>query len=57
MQTTESMSFMPSALAEVQTNEELIELWLYGKSPHTVNAYLRDIKIFLPLLEISPFNL
>jgi hypothetical protein len=46
MQATESTSFTLSPLADVQTNEELIELWLYGKSPYTIDAYLRDVKIF-----------
>lgn len=38
-------------LAIAQTNEELMELWLHGKSDHTCAGYRRDLKQFLAFVE------
>jgi hypothetical protein len=39
-------TFTPSLFAKVETNQQLIDLWLYAKSPHTIDAYQRDINFF-----------
>ncbi len=44
----------PFAIAE--TNEELIELWLYGKSPNTCDGYRRDIRLFLNFIKNKPLQ-
>ena len=35
-----------ATIAHAETNEELIELWLFGKSPNTCDAYRRDLNFF-----------
>ena len=35
----------------VQNNQDLIVLWLHGKSKNTCDGYYRDIKYFLAFLE------
>ena len=42
----------PFAIAE--TTEDLIELWLHGKSPNTCDAYRRDIRHFLAFINNKP---
>jgi hypothetical protein len=39
-------TFAVSPLAEVESNQQLVELWLHGKSADTCNAYRRDIHLF-----------
>ncbi|MBD1806301.1 tyrosine-type recombinase/integrase [Microcoleus sp. FACHB-SPT15] len=41
-------------LTDCQTDDELIGLWLHGKSPHTREAYKRDIAYFLAFIESKP---
>jgi integrase/recombinase XerD len=44
----------PFAIAE--TNEDLIELWLYGKSSNTCDGYRRDIRLFLNFIQNKPLQ-
>lgn len=44
----------PTTLAECKNNDELIELWLHGKSPHSRRAYRRDVDYFLAFIEMKP---
>lgn len=38
----------PAAIAPPQTSvEQLIELWVHGKSPHTQRYYRREVRQFL----------
>jgi hypothetical protein len=50
MDTTVSAPIVPtfaiSPLAEVNSNQQLVELWLHGKSDDTCHAYRRDIHLF-----------
>lgn len=41
-------------LTDCKTDEEFILLWLHGKSPHTRDAYQRDITYFLAFIETKP---
>jgi hypothetical protein len=41
-----AITFAVSPLAEVESNQQLVELWLHGKSADTCNAYRRDIHLF-----------
>ena len=41
-------------LAECKNNDELIELWLHGKSPHSQRAYRQDVSCFLAFVEMKP---
>jgi integrase/recombinase XerD len=36
----------PTPIPPDATEEQLIELWLHGKSPNTIRAYRRDIAAF-----------
>lgn len=47
----------PPTLAECKNNDELIELWLHGKSPHSQRAYRRDVGYFLAFIEMKPLPL
>lgn len=47
----------PTPLAECKNNDELIELWLHGKSPHSQRAYRRDVGYFLAFIEMKPLPL
>ena len=47
----------PPTLAECKNNDELIELWLHGKSPHSQRAYRRDVGYFLGFIEMKPLPL
>jgi hypothetical protein len=40
------VAFSTSPLAQVESNEQLVELWLHGKSTDTCDAYRRDISLF-----------
>ncbi len=40
--------------ADCDTDEQLIVLWLHGKSPHTRDAYKRDIRYFQAFCEGRP---
>jgi len=42
-------------LAHCDTNEQLINLWLHGKSSSSVEAYRRDISYFLASVGDKPF--
>lgn len=44
----------PTPLAECKNNDELIELWLHGKSPHSQRAYRQDVGYFLAFVEMKP---
>lgn len=44
-------------LAYCETNEQLVDLWLHGKSACSEKAYRRDICYFLAFVENKPFNL
>lgn len=44
-------------LAYCETNEQLVDLWLHGKSVCSEKAYRRDISYFLAFVENKPFNL
>lgn len=41
-------------LAECKNNDELIDLWLHGKSPHSQRAYRQDLSCFLAFVEMKP---
>lgn len=41
-------------LARVESNEELISLWLQGKPAETIRAYRKDIDYFLAFIENKP---
>jgi hypothetical protein len=41
-----TVTFATSPLAQVESNQQLVELWLHGKSADTCNAYCRDIDLF-----------
>lgn len=41
-------------VADCDTDEQLIVLWLHGKSPHTRDAYKRDIRYFQAFCEGRP---
>jgi integrase/recombinase XerD len=43
-------------LTDCQTDEEFVQLWLHGKSSHTVAAYLRDISSFQAFIENKPLS-
>jgi hypothetical protein len=44
--TSVAITFAVSPLAQVENNEQLVELWLHGKSADTCDAYRRDINLF-----------
>ncbi len=44
-------------LAYCETNEQLINLWLHGKSPCSQKAYRRDLGYFLAFVSNKPLNL
>lgn len=44
----------PFVIAE--TNEDLIALWLHGKSPNTCDGYRRDIRLFLNSINQKPLQ-
>lgn len=44
-------------LAYCETNEQLIDLWLHGKSPCSEKAYRRDLSYFLAIVGNKPLNL
>jgi hypothetical protein len=39
-------TFAVSPFAQVESNEQLVKLWLHGKSADTCDAYCRDINLF-----------
>lgn len=41
-------------VADCDTDEQLITLWLHGKSPHTRDAYQRDVRYFQAFCEGRP---
>jgi integrase/recombinase XerD len=41
-------------VADCDTDEQLIALWLHGKSPHTRDAYQRDVRYFQAFCEGRP---
>lgn len=41
-------------VADCDSDEELIALWLHGKSPHTRDAYQRDVRYFQAFCEGRP---
>lgn len=43
-------------VAECNSDQELLALWLHGKSRHTVDAYRRDVLEFRWFLEDKPLN-
>lgn len=43
-------------VAECDSDRELIDLWLHGKSRHTVDGYRRDAEEFRWFLEDKPLN-
>lgn len=45
-----------SILADDTSLEQVIELWLKGKSPHSQRAYRRDIDYFLSFLKDKPLG-
>ncbi|MEX0272257.1 tyrosine-type recombinase/integrase [Leptolyngbyaceae cyanobacterium UHCC 1019] len=50
-QTISSFVFDLQPMVIVQNNQDLIELWLHGKSKNTCDGYRRDIKYFLAFVE------
>lgn len=44
------------AIATVGSDQQLIDLWLYGKSKNTQDAYRRDINYFLAFLGDKPLQ-
>jgi integrase/recombinase XerD len=44
----------PFVIAE--TNQDLIALWLHGKSPNTCDGYRRDIRLFLNSINQKPLQ-
>ena len=44
------------SLTDCQTDEELLALWLHGKSPHTQSAYRRDLASFESFVENKPLT-
>lgn len=40
-------SLPTQAIAIAETTEQMLSLWLYGKSPHTQKAYRRDVHEFM----------
>ena len=45
------LTVAPQPFVKAQTNEDLIALWLHGKSPNTCDSYRRDIQYFLLSVE------
>ena len=55
-----SMEHCPPQLQPVQqasSDEQLIELWLHGRSPHTQRAYQKDISDFFQFVETPLRNI
>lgn len=50
-QTISPFVFDLQPMVVVQNNQDLIELWLHGKSKNTCDGYRRDIKYFLAFVE------
>jgi integrase/recombinase XerD len=42
---------------QAETDEQLVRLWLFGRSPHTVRAYRREAAAFLAFLETRGLGL
>lgn len=59
VQTIPTETFLPSIImphpgVDAKTNDELITLWLHGKSPNTCDSYRRDIEYFSRFVENKP---
>jgi integrase/recombinase XerD len=43
-------------MADVESIDQLLDLWLHGKSPQSQRAYRSDIKQFLDFVELKPLT-
>ncbi len=53
---TRNRETLASRLTDCQSDAALVELWLVGKSPHTRDAYRRDLAFFEAFTENKPLG-